>query len=286
MTKEGRNFKIVVDTGCDLDFKEEKDLGVLSVPFKIDIEDKSFIDDENLDIGALLKAMKESKEPIRTACPSPMEYEEILKEASDADGIFVFTISKKLSGSYNAAMVAVDSFKEKYPEIPIYLLDTESASAGQTNIFYKTIDLIKEGLAFDEVKEEIGRFIGNMNTFFILESLENLKKNGRIRKSAGFIADALNIKPIMRDNGAGEIELFQMNRGFKKSLRKLSEVIVEEYKKKEFKMLTISHVDALDKAEELKDKILAEISIETVRIVHTKGLASGYADNGGIVVAF
>lgn len=281
-----RKYRIIVDTGCDLDLEEEKKWGILSVPFKIDVEDQSFVDDQDLDLGGLLRAMKESKNPIRTACPSPLEFEEALEKAKDSQGIFVFTISKALSGSYNSAQIALGVFKEKYPHIPTCLMDTESASAGQTNIAYKALDLIRQGLDFEGIREEMATFIRDMNTFFILESLDNLIKNGRIRKSAGLIASALSIKPIMRDNGQGEIELFQINRGFKKSLKKLAEFIVEEYHKKEIKMLTISHVEALDKANLLKESILAQVPIAEVRVIQTKGLASGYADMGGIVVAF
>ena len=286
MKTEGKNYRIVVDTGCDLEAKEEERLKVLSVPFKIDIEDRTFVDDDNLDIKEFISAMMATKNPIRTACPSPMEFEEVLNQALDADGIFIFTISKNLSGSYNSANVAMEQFKEKNPHMPICLIDTESASAGQTNVTYKVKELMEKGLDFEGIKKEIEGFIQTMSTFFILESLENLMKNGRIRKSAGLIVNALNIKPIMRDNGSGDIELFQINRGFKKSIRKLADYIIEEGKKREIKMLTISHADALEKANDLKERILSEISIETIRIVHTKGLASGYADVGGIVVAF
>ena len=142
-----------------------------------------------------------------------------------------------------------------------------------------------QGLAFDEIVEKGEKFIREMETFFILESLNNLIKNGRIRKSAGLIAKTLNIKPIMQ-GVKGEIELFELNRGFKKSLDKLAKAIGRIVEKTEGRTLYISQSNAEEKAEFFKKKILDLYRFDDVVVVPTGGLSSAYADDGGIVISF
>lgn len=281
-----KNYRIISDSATDLSKEDQRSIGVRFVPFKMDIEDQIFVDDDDLNLDEYFYAMKKTKDPIRTACPSPMEFEEALLEAAESDGIFLITISKELSGSYNAAKVAVAAFQEKHPEVPVHLIDSKSASAGQSNIAFMLHDYIQEGLSFEEIAERIEEFVERQSTYFVLESLDNLIKNGRIKKTAGLVVNALNIKPIMKDNGNGEIELFQVNRGFKKSLKKLAEKVIEEAESKTIEIVSIAHVGTLEKAMELKERIMEGSNIRRIHVIETKGLASGYADLGGIVIAF
>lgn len=278
------SYKIIVDSGCDLTEEMEREMNISTIPFKIAIDDNEFIDDENFDMSLFLNTMKETSNPIKTSCPSPFDYESEV-EKSEEDGIFIVTISSKLSGSYNSANIAKNQILEMDPKKKVYVFDSKSASAGETCIALKINELIKSGLNFEEIVEKVEKEIENLKTFFILESLDNLIKNGRIKKTAGLIANVLNIRPIMIGIN-GEISLFEMNRGFKKSLSKLADALVNVVDDFENRTLVISHVNALEKAEEFEKKVRSLYNFKDIKIVHTKGLSSGYADNGGIVVAF
>lgn len=276
-------YKIISDTSCDLTKKEIKDLGIEYVPFKISIDGKDFTDDENLNIDDFLEDMESTENPIHTACPSPYDYLKIIEENKDKD-IYILTISSKLSGSYNSAKVAEAEAKEKFENLKIHVIDSKAASAGTTRIALKLLDLVKEK-DFEEVVKEIEKDTNLETTMFVLESMKNLIKNGRIKKTAGLIANVLNIRPIMISND-GEIELFEINRGMKKSLDKMIKAIESKCKIEKPDLITISYVANKERAEKLKEKIEELYKDVKVHIRHTNGLSSGYADIGGIVVAF
>ena len=276
-------YKIISDTSCDLRKDEVKDLGMEFVPFKMSIDGKDFTDDEDLNIKEFLEAMEKTEHPINTACPSPYDYLKIIEENKDKD-IYILTISSKLSGSYNSAKVAEAEAREKFEGINIHVIDSKAASAGTTRIALKLLDLVREK-DFDEVIKEIEKETKLETTMFVLESMKNLIKNGRIKKTTGLIANVLNIRPIMISDD-GEIELFEVNRGMKKSLDKMVKAIETECKREKPDLVTISYVKDKDRAEKLKERIEDLYEGAKVHLRHTNGLSSGYADIGGIVIAF
>ena len=277
------NFKIISDSGSDITKEMEQKMKITTVPFKIDVNGKEYVDDEKFNMPDFLATMKASSEPIRTACPSPFDYEKAIEEA-DAEYVFIITISSKLSGSYNSANIAKNVIEEKGKK-KVHIFDSKSASAGETCVAIKIHECIEKNMNYEEIIEEVEKYIDDLKTFFILESLDNLIKNGRIKKTAGLIANVLNIRPIMI-GVQGEISFFVMNRGFKKSLLKLAEALGTVCNNFEERTLVISHVNALDKAMDFKKKVESLYKFKDIEIVHTRGLSSGYADNGGIVIAF
>lgn len=277
-------FKIISDSSCDLTKEEINDLDVSYVPFKITIDGKEFIDDYDFNLNDFLTDMENTKNPITTSCPSPFDYMEEIEKNKDRD-IYLVTISSKLSGSFNAAQVAAKEAKEKYPDINIGLIDSKSASAGQTRLVLKLLEYLKENNSFEETMDKITKYIDSQITMFVLESMQNLIKNGRIKKSAGLIANVLNIRPIMMSND-GEIELYEMNRGMKKSLDKLMLAIGKLNKNTENGVLSISHVNAKERAESFAQKARELYKFKDIVVRETNGLSAGYADIGGIVIAF
>ncbi|MGF0096116.1 DegV family protein [Peptoniphilus sp. SGI.035] len=276
-------YKIISDTSCDLTKEEIKDLGIEYVPFKISIDGVEYEDDDNLNIQEYLDKMEKTENPIKTACPSPYDYLKIIEKNIDKD-IYISTISSKLSGSYNSAKVAEQEARDKFKGIKIHVIDTKSASAGHTRIILKLLDLLKDK-SFEEVVPAINKEVENEVTMFVLENMKNLIKNGRIKKSAGLIANVLNIRPIMISND-GEIELFEINRGIKKSLDKMVKAIGKECRVNNPNLVTLSYVRNEERAEKIKEKIEEMYDGVKVHVRHTNGLSSGYADIGGIVIAF
>lgn len=277
-------YKIISDSSCDLNKDEIKNMNVSYVPFKITIDGKEYVDDNNFNLSEFLNHMKNSPNPIKTSCPAPFEYMQEIERNKDKD-IYLVTISSKLSGSFNAAQVAAEEAREKYPEIKIGLIDSKSASAGQTRTVLKLLDYLKEDSTFEETMDKIKEFIDSQITMFVLESLQNLIKNGRIKKSAGLIANVLNIRPIMKSND-GEIELYEMNRGMKKSLERLALAVGKEKKDNSNNIICISHVDAKERADNLAQRFRELYKPKDIIVRQTNGLSAGYADIGGIVIAF
>ena len=204
-------YKIVADSSCDLNEELQKKLNISLVPFKIDVDNESFIDDEDLDTSDLIRAMRNSPNPVRTSCPSPGDFADRYRD-ENADSIFAVTISSKLSGTYNSAILAKNMIEEEIKNKFIHVFDSKSASIGETLITIKIQELVEKKLNNLEIVEKVEKYIKEMKTYFILESLDNLIKNGRISKTKGLIANVLNFKPIMGATD-GEIELVENNRG-------------------------------------------------------------------------
>lgn len=277
------NYKIVADSSCDLNEELKESLNISLVPFKIDVDDKKFIDDEGMDTMELIDAMKNSPNPVRTSCPSPGDF---VSEYKKSDNIFAVTISAQLSGTYNSAVLAKDMIREEEPEKFVHVFDSKSASIGETLIAMKIQELIEKKLNNLEIVEKVESYINGMKTFFILESLDNLIKNGRISRTKGLIANVLNLKPIMGSTDNGEIKLVENVRGTKKAFKRLVEIIGETGEKFEEKILAISHVNAFERAEELKREIQSRYNFKDIVLVKTAGLSTAYANDGGIILVF
>ena len=275
-------FKIVADSSCDLNKELEEKLDVSLIPFKIDIDDNSFIDDKDLDIVELTNTMKASPNPIRTSCPSPGDF---VTEYKKADTIFAITISSRLSGTYNSAELAKDMVMEENPDKFIHVFDSKSASIGETLIALKIKELIEKKLSNIDIVEKVEQYIKDQRTYFISESLDNLIKNGRISKTKGLIANVLNLKPVMGAND-GNIELVENVRGTKRAFKRLVEIIGESGVKFEERILAISHADAPERAEDLKKEIQSKLNFKDVIIVKTAGLSTVYVNDKGIILSF
>lgn len=269
---------LIVDSCTDF-IKETEDIP--RVPFRILIDNEEIID-ENLDINRLIEKMKGTKNQIKTACAPPEDFINKLKEEANN---FIVTISSPLSGSYNSAMVAVESFKEKFPEGFVHVFDSKTACAGETMIAMKVKQLIEENLNPSEIIEQTNKYISKLKTLFILESLDNLAKNGRITNFKAILANIMHIVPIMGADD-GKIVLKEQVRGRKRAFARLVEMISENNVDYENTVLGITHVNCLEKAEKLRDEIKSRYPFKDIKIFKSSGLSTIYADDGGIVIAF
>jgi DegV family protein with EDD domain len=253
------------------------------VPFKLFIGDEEYVDDEDLDVLAFIRHMVETPLTPKSACPSPNDFFERLDPEVDN---YIVTISSALSGTHNSANLARQMFLEKYPDGFCHIFDSKSASIAETLISQKIHDLHRAGVPRAEIVRRVDAYIAKMRTFFIAESLDNLMKNGRISKVTGTIATALDIKPVMGANDDGEIVPITKARGTKRAYKKLVSEILANAPDASERILAISHVNNLERAEMLKEELERKTSFKEIQIVQTGGLSSLYCDNQGIIVAF
>lgn len=277
------NFKIIVDSCCDLPKEIKKRFNISTVPLSIDIGNQHFKDDENLNRNELLKAMRNSDEAPKTASPGPGAFLDLYRKH---ENIFVITLSKELSGSYQNALLAKKLFLEEAEDKFVKVFNSFSASAGETMIAYKLGELIEDSLNKDEILDKADKYIEEMQTLFVLDSLDNLIKAGRMGKLKGKIASFFNIKPVLAGTSEGTITLIDKARGSKRAIRKLIDTIGEKGDKLEEKVLGIAHCNALDRAEYIKEKVSNQYNFRKIIIIETAGISTVYANEGGIVLAF
>ena len=143
----------------------------------------------------------------------------------------------------------------------------------------------KKGMEFEEVVKAVEAFKAEQNIYFVLESLEALRKNGRLSNLKAFVANALNIKLILGATPAGTIIKLDQCRGINQALRKMVEIIARELKHGEEKILAISHCNCAQRAVFVKEELLKHIKVKDVIILDTGGISSLYASDGGIIVS-
>ena len=280
--------QILADSCCDMTPELVRRLGVRIIPLTVISPDgEEMRDDDTLDYERLLSSMRSNKtDPARSACPSVEAYAEKMLAC---DECVVITLSKNLSGSYNAARLAMESVLEEHPEKKIYIIDSKSASAGETLIALYVHSMNLRGASFEEIVEGSEALIKRMDTVFLLKDLSNLVKNGRVSKLKGKLTQVLSLYPVLSDDGNGEIVSRHIVRGYKQAKKMLVATITEMAEKRPLHegTLVLSHCFNPEVAEELKAALLAQCkAIKNVIIVPTAGIATIYANDGGVVLAF
>lgn len=273
---------IVTDSCAELNEKILSKSDIKRVPFFIDVEDKSFKGDENTDIDSLIKEMNSSKTPPKTAAPTPESFYEMAK---GYDEVFFVSISSKLSTTYNNANIAKTMLEEDFEGVKAYTFDSKSAACGETQV----ITWIQEGfdkkLKFEEIVDYVNRKIEDLQTIFVLENLDNLIKNGRMSRVAGFIASALSIYPVCVGID-GEIDVKHKPRGIKSALKRMVDTIGELSNNFEDKKLYITHIRNKDRAEKVKELIEKRYVFKSIEIFEGTALSTTYANESGIIMAF
>ena len=276
------SYKIVVDSCCDLPPAMLKDPHFVKVPLTIRVGESTFVDDDTFDQGDLLWSMRHSEEAPSTACPSPQAYWDAYQGVDD---VYVVTLSALLSGSHNSAEQARRLLEEDEPQTNVHVFNSCSASSGEVLVAKKIRELAEAGLPFKKVVREVEQFIYRMKTLFVLESLENLRKNGRLTRLQAVVTSALKIKLLCGATPEGEICKLGQALSMKQALGKLVDRIAADPGHRG-RTVAICHCNCLDRAFQVKQQIEAKCQAEKILILEAGGITTVYADDGGIVVAY
>ena len=196
--------RIVTDSACDLPQSIIDQFGIVVVPLTIRFGDTDYIDRE--DFGPKEFWAKCSASPVlpETAAPSPGQFETAYRglKAEGATGIVVVSLSSALSATMQSAEIAARAVAD---DIPVRIVDSRSVSMGQGIIARSCAQAAQAGAGLDEVEAKGNALSGRVHVYGALDTLENLKKGGRIGGAKAMIASALAIKPII-DVREGKVE--------------------------------------------------------------------------------
>ena len=279
-------YKIVVDSCCDLTPEYKNDPHFQIIPLTLMVSGREIVDDETFDQREYLRLVAASAECAHTACPSPQAYMQAITE--DTEMVFMVTLSKELSGSYDSAMLGKKLYEEEQaekglPAIPVHVFSSDSACCGESLVAFKLQELAESGLTFSEIVEKATVYRDEMLTYFVLDNLDTLKKNGRLTGLAALLATALHIKPIMTSR-RGVIIKDDQCRGTQRALQKMVAHFLEKCKNPSDKTVGITHVNCPERAEYVKQLLAASSSFRRIYIVDAAGVATTYANDGGIVL--
>lgn len=276
-------YKIIIDSCGELPEELKADGHYCNVPLELEVDGCRIIDDETFNQKDFLEKVKQSVHSPKSSCPSPELY--MSKFEGEAEHIYIVTLSAKLSGSYNSAVLAAQLYNEEHEDKKIYVFNSRSASIGETLIGMKIQELEEAGESFEKVVEDVEAYIASMNTFFVLETLETLRKAGRLSGLKSLVASTFNIKPVMGSTKEGTIQQLGQARGMKKALTKMVDDMLKVTRNCENRVLAISHCNCPERAQFVKDTIEKLAQFKKIFIVDTAGVSSMYANDGGVIIA-
>ena len=273
-------YKVIADSSCEMPQDYE---WFQPIPFGLEVNGENFLDDENMDVPMLLEKIAKSPTCPKSSCPSPQDYLDAFK--TEAEHIYIVTISQHLSGSFNSAMLAKSMYEEEHNDKKIAVVDSLSASGGESQIALLAMELEEQGKSFEEIENELIAFRDQMHTYFVLDNLETLRKNGRLSTTKAIVANTLHIKPVLRAE-VGTIVQAAQTMGIKKALTKMVDIIGKNVVEPAKKRVIITHCNNLERAEIVKKLLMEKVGFENILIMHTRGLSSLYANEGGVIVSY
>lgn len=278
------DYKIIVDSCGELTREMQKTGKYSSAPLSMEVDGERIIDDDTFDQKDFLKKVAASPQCPKSSCPSPEKYMELYEGPQQR--VYVVTLSAELSGSYNSAQLGKDLWMEEHEDQDkkIHIFNSRSASVGETLIARKIEECEEKGMSYEQVISEVDSYIEGQKTYFVLENLDTLRKNGRLTGIKSFVASALNIKPVMGATPQGTICQLGQGRGMRRALAKMTDQIVSDGKETQEKILAIAHCNCPERAAEVERMIEERIPVKASFIVDTAGISTMYANDGGIIV--
>jgi DegV family protein with EDD domain len=272
-------YKLIADSSCD--FCPTKAVDFISVPLTIRTDEKEFVDDANLQVADMLEYLQNYKGKSSSACPGVGEY---LDAFGDADRVIVITITSGLSGSYNAAVQAANTYMEEHPDKKVFILDSLSAGPEPFLMVEKAEELMAEGMEFEEICTALKDYKEKTRLTFSLESVTNFARNGRVSPVVAKMVGLLGIRLVGQASDEGTLEPLHKCRGEKKALEKIVEVMTElGYNGGKVR---IAHCFNEVAAKLLKSDLIQKFKDADIRIHTCGGLCSFYAEQGGLLVGF
>lgn len=279
-TQRGNMIRRII-ADCSADITQIEGADFRSVPLMISTEERSFSDDEKLDLNEMLDYLASYHGRSFTACPGPDQW---LNAYEGADEIFVVTLSGALSGTYNAAKTAGDMYMEEHHGTKVHVFDTRSAGPEVRMLAERLAEYIREGKSFEEICRLGADYNSHTRIFFALESFHNFAENGRVSKVVAAAAGMLGIRVLATGSSEGEIETVAKCRGeagvLKAFISNLEKALYRNGR------IYIAHCFNEGLTEKLKKMLLERFDPSEIVVYETRGLCSFYAEKGGVLLGF
>ena len=277
-------WNIVSDSSCDLRMSDlsSETIHFETVPLRLQVGDREFLDNDYLGIPELLAAMSAEKTASSTACPSPAAFARAFEKGEKT---VCFTISANLSGTYNAAVLARDMVLEEHPEKEICVIDSKATAGAMVLLIRRAKALMEAGGNFEDICAQLRLYQAALRTCFTLESFDNLIKNGRMRPLVGTLLHSLGIHVIADATPQGTIRVAGKARGELKTCQAIT-ALMKDSKDCTGAEVVVCHCENLPGALKLKEQILKDLPVKSVELVPCRGLTSFYAMEKGLIVGY
>ena len=212
--------KFVIDSASDILPTEAEKLGIIRLPLTVSFGGEEFRDGVDLSHREFYEKLVESDVLPTTSQLPPAKFDEVFKRVTEGgDEVVAVTLSGKLSGTYQSAVIAAEGYKGK-----VFVVDSENVSLGERILILRGLELLKEGLSAGEIAERLDEEKKEIRVLALLDTLEYLKKGGRISATVAFAGGLLSIKPVVAVEN-GEVALVGKARGSKNGHNLLRELV-------------------------------------------------------------
>jgi len=252
--------RIVTDSSCDLTADEAEHLGVDIVPLTIRFGDKEFTDRVDLSVDEFYRRLNEAAELPETAAPAPGAFEQVFRRASEngADAVVCINLSSDLSATIQSAQNAARAIADT---IDVRVVDSRSITSGLGSQVAAAAEAARDGATADDIAAMVESLSHRTRVIAALDTLENLKKGGRIGGAQALLGNLLSIKPLI-DVSSGKVEEAGKARTRKKALRWLADRLLEE---PAVERLSVCHGEATD-LDEFLDLLAPRYSRDEIRV--------------------
>lgn len=283
------SFSIITDTGCDMPAALAEKLGITAVPLKVIIAGKTITSSlSRLDIGnkSFYDLLRKDVD-IKTASPSIDDFlKAFKKEFERGKDILYIGFSSGLSGSYNVGCIAAGELEDKYPERKILTVDSLCGSMGLSLLIYYCVQKQREGATIEETRSFAEGLKLNVCTWMALDDLHHLKKGGRISPTAAVLGSVMSIKPVLKLNNEGKVEVAYKARGRKFAIAKLVEQMSKSYDPENNHIVFINHADCPEDADLLARSVTKNFGITDFVISDIGPVLGTHSGPGAVVLYF
>ena len=278
-------IQLMTDSSADLPIELKEKLNIKTTPLYVHFGKEQYASEE-LDTFTYFQKIRKAADFPSSAAPGPHVYYERFKEVPTDHAIIFMGISEGISSAYNNAVMGMNLLLEEQPERKIEIINTKTASPGLILLLDEAGQKIAEGYSFDALVEHLYNRVEHTVTLFILKTLENLVRGGRLDKMKGAIAKTLNIKLLLYADENGQIEVMEKVRGDKKAIRRFIAHIGEYVSSAEDRVLTLTHCQARERADYIIEEIKKKYPFKQTILSEIGPVISTHAGEGGIVISF
>lgn len=255
------NIHLVTDSTCDLPAEIIKQYNIHVVPLKVHFGEETYVDGVDITPSQFYPLLTTSKHHPSTSQPSPGDFVKKYQEiAKPGETIISVHISEKLSGTIQSALIAKNSMTDN----PTHVVDSQMTTIALGFVVLQVAQAIQRGLTKEEILASIDRYISNVTTYYVVDTLEYLKRGGRIGKAQAYLGGLLNIKPIL-SFGGGAIEPIQKVRGRKKALDTALKLMANKFQMQSV-MVAVMHTNAEEEAARVAEKAKSLLNCHQVLI--------------------
>ncbi len=283
-----KDYVVITDSNSEINLQLEKEHNIDFVPMPYVLEENEVFYQlgEFTDFKKFYDKVREGKLPQTSTYPPQYYVEKLSPYLDKGKDILFLSFSSKLSSAFSYLNLACDELKEKYPQRKIYVVDTMRISAPMALLVMDAFKKYEEGISIDELRDWAEENKLKYKVYFMVDDINHLKRGGRVSPTVAAIGTMLSIKPILTESDTGEITKFLSEKGRKKAISKIIELVGENICDDTAAPVLIVHADSIEDAELMKKAACEKINCQNILMQNVGPVIGTHAGPGTLALAY